>query len=189
MKPKTIDFKGANPYDPLSYLEIIKTQLVQDGLYTPGLLYRGFNAKDISRLLKEGQDTPGELFCVNESQLETALKTGDKIDNALSYAAEHETPAIVVYDGSKMTQETKFVYRLPEPDKTSAIVAVYKLKNFLRQKKAKRQKVTPEQGKIALRELKDKYGIECKRRIKPDKPRARTNAYETRQQYFPFMKE
>lgn len=182
MKAKTLDFRNANPYNPLAYLEAVRDELKRDGLYKEGLLYRGFSGKDINTLIREGQDTSGELFCVRESELETALKTGDNIANVFSYAKEHENPALVVYDGSKMTQETRFVYRLPEKNKSEAIVAVYRLKNFLKPKKAKRANATPEQGRIALKELKERYGIECRRRI-----RAKSTTQHPKQKYFPFM--
>ena len=185
MKAKTLDFKSANAYNPLSYLEVVREQLKQDSLYKPGLLFRGFDARDVERLLREGQDTPGELFCVSESELEAALKTADRITDAFSYAADHDRPALVVYDGSMMIRETKFVYRLSEVNKVKPIVAVYRLKNFLKTKKSKRAEVRSEKGRIALRNIKDEYGIECRRRIKADRLRAR----ETRQGYFSFMEK
>ncbi len=177
---KTIDFRSILcSAPPTAYLDKIVEDLqrrklylaekldqakLAEGLISPveGLLYRGFNAARIPVLLRTGTDTTGNLCCVVESQFRQALAKEDKRCNPLSYAEEYareksDKPALVVYDASKMQPGggDNFVYELPAENPSSAIVAVYVLKNLAKPKKPKMQKTSLERNRVIVRNLDD----------------------------------
>lgn len=164
---KTIDFKDIPCYaSKTAYLDKVIAQLKADSLYSDeklnergvlveGLLFRGFNAARIDVLLEIGTDTANNLCCVTGSQLERALREGDKKGNAFSYAEEYaaeqrDKPALVVFNGALMGYEGGFVYELPKDKPASAIVAVYILENLNKPKKAKRKGITPKEGRLRI---------------------------------------
>jgi len=128
---KTLDMREANGYN-ITEFDVVKKALLEDGKYRKDLLYRGFDGRKISRLLKTGQDTNSEfLFCYTESQIEGPYAVGSEA-NIFGYAYGHPIPAVAVFDPLQLESDQpvgEFAYKFKNPDKKlEALVAVYKLK-------------------------------------------------------------
>lgn len=98
------------------------TALKSLGIYHPNLRFSGFNADDIG-IKNSSDENPGVVFCSTESDL---YKGSEGFENALNYAFGYLSPAVAIYDNSKleiMDMETK--YKILDE---SALIAIVKLK-------------------------------------------------------------
>jgi len=125
--PQIIDLNEADGY-AITPFDLVKGALKKEKKYKKGLLYRGFNANNIPKLLKTGQDTDNEVvFCAAEERIIDPCP--DDSTDVFSYACNHADPALAVFDPQFFCRCDEYAYKFKEPDKKlDALVAVYILK-------------------------------------------------------------
>jgi len=124
--PPIIDLNQADGY-AVTPFDLVRKALKREKKYKKNLLYRGFNADNISKLLKTGQDTDNDVvFCATEDQITDPCP--DDSVNVFLYACKHANPALAVFDPQFFYQFDEYGYIFKEPDKKlEALVAVYRL--------------------------------------------------------------
>lgn len=109
----------------LTESDLLRKALRQSRLYRKNLLYRGFSAANIQRLIENGQDRKYTLIaCAREEQIE--LDDG----NVFAYARDYRKPAVAVFD-SKFFElavaDYDYIFK-HRHQKRDALIAVYKLR-------------------------------------------------------------
>ena len=129
IEPQSINLREADGY-VATEADLIVDKLKFDGLYKPNLLYRGFDGKKLKILLEHGTDTPNSdtIFCGDEGDLRR--EDSDDGMDIIYHALLHKISALVVYDGSKLTDDSLAYQQKTFTDpknKLEALVAIYVL--------------------------------------------------------------
>lgn len=93
-------------WDRESQRDLILDHLKRLGIYKPGLLFRGFDGKDLGVVKQFGTESTDmeSVFCSTEDQL--ADPEGAE-ESALDYSFKHNESCIAVYDPDILTQGNK----------------------------------------------------------------------------------
>lgn len=107
---------------------LIIERLKELGLYSPNLLFRGFDGARIEILKRTGTDEPTEgraVSCSRENELTDLADEKTEIEIAL----DHDEPGLSVYDGNKLYLEVFNTY-IPKKGKTlkEALLAIFLLR-------------------------------------------------------------
>lgn len=129
VKVRDLDLFGTN-MDSVRQFDLIRIALKKDGLYEQDLLYRGFDGKNINRLLNTGQDTNDKsIFCATEEQIINEFPVDGFDFNPFDYAFDYKKPALAVFNARHfLNGDTISEYYFKDPNrKPEALVAIYRL--------------------------------------------------------------
>lgn len=101
----------------------ILKELRQRKLYRPDLLYRGFSAEMINRVLSYGSENPKERFIYVNTEEYLNVEPDPQCINPLSYALSYG--ALAVYRGDRMKKNCFTCYEFMDSDKREALVVIF----------------------------------------------------------------
>lgn len=118
------DIDLSKGFDTEAQLKILKRKLRSLRFYRPGLLYSGFNADHIGES-SSSKEPDGSIFCAKEKDMFDYSNADFESNSPFAYASEYKTPAIAIYDPSKMEPASGLSYKPRSPD---ALIAIVRLK-------------------------------------------------------------
>lgn len=124
---RELDLSNADGGYITTNFDLLRRALKRDKKYSKDLLYRGFDGKNIPKLLKTGRDSGRgkTIFAVTQDYIYNCLGI-----DPFEYAFDHENPAIAVFDLKHFKEDIEYInWVFKNPDKKlEALVAVYRLK-------------------------------------------------------------
>ena len=102
-------------------------------LYSPNLVFRGFNGKRMEMIKKNGVDIFLNGYFFGSTEVELASETRIE-QSAIDYALRNDIPGLAVYDGEKFLSfpqtDCEYMYELKKGvTYKEALLAVFILKN------------------------------------------------------------
>jgi len=117
---KVYNIDISDGWDTESQVEILMKKLKTLKFYRPGLLYSGFDARNLGQVTNSKE---GIVFCNTEE----VFRNVQDEENPLQFAISNPQGAIAIYDPQKMEKTTDYglySYKIKDPSALLAIICL-----------------------------------------------------------------